>query len=252
MTASTPHENSARGDSGSLPARPGPRPQTTPRAPHIQQDQNAPASMQAMLALRVFALPEVEERSGMVAHPAERAIWLRDEIAAAPGDVFPGNREIGHFHPWDGNLHIVLDPGVPGVLRLMCQLTFCDRRSARAGSRGSATSAPCRSGLPDLGRRWPRSGISVWSLRSGGYPRVSYWREEVAMCSGDRLVADFIAGTDAWPGLPKELDEHLTMTVNGQWVVWAPQAGPAKGRSVRPGDGRSRPEVTHGAERLSG
>ena len=36
-----------------------------------------------------------------------------------------------------------------------------------------------------------------------GYPRVSYWREEVAMCSGDRLVADFIAGTDAWPGLPK-------------------------------------------------
>jgi len=191
MTASTPHENSARGDSGSLPARPGPRPQTTPRAPHIQQDQNAPASMQAMLALRVFALPEVEERSGMVAHPAERAIWLRDEIAAAPGDVFPGNREIGHFHPWDGSLHIVLDPGVPGILRLMC-----------------------------VQRRSP--------------------------------VADFIAGTDAWPGLPEELDEHLTMTVNGQWVVWAPQAGPAKGRSVRPGDGRSRPEVTHGAERLSG
>jgi hypothetical protein len=41
------------------------------------------------------------------------------------------------------------------------------------------------------------------------------------MCSGDRLVADFIAGTGAWPGLPAELDEHLTTTVNGQWVVWA-------------------------------
>ena len=103
MTAITPHENSATGDGGSLPARPGPRPQTTPRAPHIQQDQNASAGMQAMLAQRVLALPEVE-------HPAERAIWLRDEIAAAPGDVFPGNREIGHFHPWDGSLHIVLDP----------------------------------------------------------------------------------------------------------------------------------------------
>jgi Luciferase len=110
MTTSTPHENSAAGDSGSLPARPGPRPQTTPRAPHIQQDQNAPAGMQAMLAQRVFTLPEVKERSGTVAHPAERAIWLRDEITAAPGDVFPGNREIGHFHPWDGSLHIVLDP----------------------------------------------------------------------------------------------------------------------------------------------
>jgi hypothetical protein len=41
------------------------------------------------------------------------------------------------------------------------------------------------------------------------------------MCSGDRLVADFIAGTGAWPGLPEELGEHLTATVNGQWVVWA-------------------------------
>jgi hypothetical protein len=41
------------------------------------------------------------------------------------------------------------------------------------------------------------------------------------MCSGDRLVADFAAGTDARPGLPEELDEHLTMTVTGQWVVWA-------------------------------
>ena len=54
-----------------------------------------------------------------------------------------------------------------------------------------------------------------------GYPLISYLREEVAMCSGDRLVADFIAGTDARPGLPEELDEHLTTTVNGQWVVCA-------------------------------
>jgi hypothetical protein len=74
---------------------------------------------------------------------------------------------------------------------------------------------PCRSGLPDLARRWPRSGISVLESAVRGYPRVSYWREEVAMCRGDRLVADFIAGTDARPGLPEELDEHLTTTVNG-------------------------------------
>jgi len=46
-------------------------------------------------------------------------------------------------------------------------------------------------------------------------------REEVAMCRGNRLVADFVAGTDARPGLPEELHEHLTMTVNGLWVVWA-------------------------------
>ena len=41
------------------------------------------------------------------------------------------------------------------------------------------------------------------------------------MCRGDRLVADFVAGTDAQPGLPEHLEEHLTTTVDGLWVVWA-------------------------------
>jgi hypothetical protein len=41
------------------------------------------------------------------------------------------------------------------------------------------------------------------------------------MCRGGRLVADFVAGTDARPGLPEELAEHLTTTVTGLWVVWA-------------------------------
>jgi hypothetical protein len=41
------------------------------------------------------------------------------------------------------------------------------------------------------------------------------------MCSGDRLVADVVAGTDARPALPWELQEHLTTTVDGLWVVWA-------------------------------
>ena len=41
------------------------------------------------------------------------------------------------------------------------------------------------------------------------------------MCRGDRLVADFMAGTDTRPGLPEELEEHLTTTVDGLWMVWA-------------------------------
>jgi hypothetical protein len=41
------------------------------------------------------------------------------------------------------------------------------------------------------------------------------------MCSGDRLVADFVAGTHVRPGLPGQLEEHLTTTVDGLWVVWA-------------------------------
>ena len=143
------------------------------------------------------------------------AITAAKALALQSPDLRQALGDLGNPRTWRPHRF-----GVPGVLRLMCQL-FCDRRSARTGSRGSATSVPCRSGLPDLGRRWPQSGISVLESAVRGYPRVSYWREEVAMCSGDRLVADFIAGTDARPGLPEELDEHLTTTVNGQWVVWA-------------------------------
>jgi hypothetical protein len=95
-----------------LPRRDGPRPRTTAWAPHIQEDQLAPEEMRDALAARVFALPDAEERAGTVAHPAERAIWLRDGVAVASDDAFLGNREIGHFHPWDGSLHIVLDPAL--------------------------------------------------------------------------------------------------------------------------------------------
>jgi hypothetical protein len=41
------------------------------------------------------------------------------------------------------------------------------------------------------------------------------------MCRGGRLVADFVAGTDARPHLPEVLGEQLTTTVDGLWVVWA-------------------------------
>jgi hypothetical protein len=112
MTAGMPRPGGAARDGRVLRARPGPRPRTARWAPHVREDQNAPAAVGALPAWRVFALPGVEERAGPVAHPAERAIWLRDEIPAAPGDVFPGDREIGHVHPWDGSLHIVLDPGL--------------------------------------------------------------------------------------------------------------------------------------------
>jgi hypothetical protein len=40
------------------------------------------------------------------------------------------------------------------------------------------------------------------------------------MCSGDRLVADFVAGGCQKPQVP-ELADNLTTTVEGTWVVWA-------------------------------
>src|SRR5215472_14785559 len=41
------------------------------------------------------------------------------------------------------------------------------------------------------------------------------------MCMAKRLIADCVAGTSARPGLPEDLHEHLTTTVDGLWVVWA-------------------------------
>jgi hypothetical protein len=67
------------------------------------------------------------------------------------------------------------------------------------------------------------------------------------MCRGGRLVADFVAGTAARPGLPEELDEHLTTTVTGLWVVWAHKLArpmgdlfvPLTGGSGYPADARA-------------
>ena len=67
------------------------------------------------------------------------------------------------------------------------------------------------------------------------------------MCSGGQLVADFMVGTDARPDLPEVLEEHLTPTVDGLWVVWAyklaRQVGdlfmPLTGRSGYPADAKA-------------
>ena len=67
------------------------------------------------------------------------------------------------------------------------------------------------------------------------------------MCGGDRLIADFVAGTGARPALPGKLGEHLATAVDGLWVVWARklarQAGdlfvPLTGGSGFPADARA-------------
>jgi hypothetical protein len=41
------------------------------------------------------------------------------------------------------------------------------------------------------------------------------------MCRGGRLVADFRTGAETRPDVPEELEEHLTVTTDGRWVVWA-------------------------------
>jgi hypothetical protein len=57
------------------------------------------------------------------------------------------------------------------------------------------------------------------------------------MCSGGRLVADFVAGTHEQPLVP-ELTDNLTMTVDGTWVVWAYKLAREAGDQFVPVTGR--------------
>lgn len=93
-----------------LPPRRGTTPTTTPTNPHTQLDQQPPDdSLRDQLALRLFALPDVEERPTRISVPGARALWLRDNVPAGPPEAFMIEREFAHLHPGrDHSLHAVL------------------------------------------------------------------------------------------------------------------------------------------------
>jgi hypothetical protein len=74
------------------------------------------------------------------------------------------------------------------------------------------------------------------------------------MCRGGRLIADFAAGTEVRPDVPGRLDEHLTTTVDGLWVVWAYKLArcqgdlfiPLTGGSGYPADAKAECRLRHG------
>jgi hypothetical protein len=80
------------------------------------------------------------------------------------------------------------------------------------------------------------------------------------MCRGGRLVADFVAGASTRPGVPEELQEHLTVTAAGLWVVWAHKLArpsgdlfvPLRGGPGYPADARAecRPRGASGTHRV--
>jgi hypothetical protein len=80
------------------------------------------------------------------------------------------------------------------------------------------------------------------------------------MCRGGRLVADFEAGTCDRPDVPEELQQHLTVTTGGLWVVWAHKLArqqgdlfvPLRGGSGYPADARAecRPRGAPGNHRV--
>ncbi len=96
-----------------LPKRSGSRPRTTPTNPHTQLEQNPERQVVEELAMRVFALPDVEERPSAISVPGARALWLREDVPAGPPEAFVIEREFAHIHPMpDGSLHAALPPEV--------------------------------------------------------------------------------------------------------------------------------------------
>lgn len=91
-----------------LPARPGPKPSTTPATPHMQLDQISPPALQEILWQRMASLDGVSLRTSGISVPGTRALWL--EQAGNPAAFMVG-REFAHLHPaHDGSLHMILDP----------------------------------------------------------------------------------------------------------------------------------------------
>jgi hypothetical protein len=92
--------------------RPGPRPETTPRNPHTQVTQNAPAELQERVFALASSLPGVVVGPSAVSVPGARAFHLPDSVQHAP-EAFMVEREFAHLHPSsDGSLHMALPPDV--------------------------------------------------------------------------------------------------------------------------------------------
>ena len=96
-----------------LPARPGPRPRTTPTNPHSQIDQQPPRPVIETLTARLAAMP------GVLVGPSERAplgtvgFHLPRAGARGPEEAFLIAQEFAHVHPDpDGSLHLTLPPGL--------------------------------------------------------------------------------------------------------------------------------------------
>ena len=90
-----------------LPARDGPRRETTGSVPHIQINTEPAPAVDAELRRRVFLIPGIEERESQISLPGARSLWLVDDLELARPEVLQVGREFGHFHP-DGSLHLWL------------------------------------------------------------------------------------------------------------------------------------------------
>jgi len=92
-----------------LPPRLGPRPQTTPCAPHEQVSQNPDATTHQRFKSLAFNFSFVERRPSMISVPGAEALWLCEGHAHGCKESFMVGNEFAHVHPaYDGSMHLML------------------------------------------------------------------------------------------------------------------------------------------------
>jgi hypothetical protein len=90
-----------------LPARDGPREETTHGVPHIQINAEPVPEVDTELRRRAFSLPGVENGPSRLSLPGARGLWLSDDVDLARPQVLQSGREFAHIHP-NGSLHVWL------------------------------------------------------------------------------------------------------------------------------------------------
>jgi len=65
--------------------------------------------IKAELFRRIYSLPDVRDEPTRISIPGARAIWLREDLPLAHGEVVLQGREFAHIHP-DASFHVTLSP----------------------------------------------------------------------------------------------------------------------------------------------
>lgn len=103
-----------------IPPREGPRPVTTPCAPHTQISQNPDAAAFRAFGDRAFDFPFVIRRPSMISVPGAEALCLEHGTGCGCREAFMIGNEFAHVHPpQDGSLHMMLpEDAVPKIVDL--------------------------------------------------------------------------------------------------------------------------------------
>ncbi|WP_338532348.1 hypothetical protein [Nitratireductor thuwali] len=103
-----------------IPPREGPRPKTTPCAPHTQISQNPDARFHRAFKDRAFDFPFVTRQPSMISVPGAEALCLEHGHGRGCRKAFMIGNEFAHVHPpQDSSLHMMLpEEAVPQIVDL--------------------------------------------------------------------------------------------------------------------------------------